>query len=259
MKTRFYFHTIRDATVQFMDTFDDIIISRYNSAGSAVGNVPVRVKFAPKEKIWYYLRKEENEKQSLTLPIISVFIIGMNYVPTREKDHKYDTIFNPTISGAEEALNILKNPVPYNIDYTVSIWTRYQEDANQILERILTWSSPMMEITLKEPITEAKLNCSVYHTGVTPTIEMEYSDNDGPIIRWELSYTLQTWLYKPLPASAVSKLIKYIKINNRIMESRETSATNKIYSTLSLSGISATSASSGASIMFNYEKIDTME
>ncbi len=258
MKTRFYFHTIRDGTVQFMDTFDDIIINRYNSAGSAVDTVPVKVKFAPKEKIWYYLQNEKQHTQSFGLPIISVFIIGMNYAPDRMKDHKHDTVFNPTISGADEALNILKNPVPYNIDYNVSVWTRYQEDANQILERILTWSSPMLEISLKEPITDAVLNCSVVHTGVNPAIELEYGDDEGPVIRWELTYTLQTWLYKPLPASAVSKLIKYIEINNRIMESRETSATNKIYSTLSLSGISATSASSGAAIFYNYEKIDTM-
>jgi hypothetical protein len=251
MKTSFYWNTIRDCTVQFLDTLNDIVINRYNASGEVVSTLPVCVKFAPKQKIQYFLT--EQTRKNIKLPIISVFIQSVNYARERANDymHEYQMPVNPT--SADEVITSLKTPIPYDIIYQTTIWTSYQEDLNQILERILTWTAPFLYVSIKEPITNNIVNCKIMQNNTAPEIELDYGDEDQPVLRWGIDFTCQTWLWKPVTTAG---LIHYIKIYNKIIESRALSGSANLYSTLSLSGISAASAASGAGRLYEYEKID---
>ena len=76
MKNYYYYEVFRKTVTQFLDIFNDINIKRYDDSGCFLKNVNVPLKYAPKEKIWYWLNER---KQDETLPIMAVTMQGVEY------------------------------------------------------------------------------------------------------------------------------------------------------------------------------------
>ena len=138
----FYHGIIRKSIVAFGSLFSNIHIDRRegNSVdGTIVQRLQIPLAYAPKEKWLVRLDSDPNlEGHTYTsLPRMSFEITGYTYDASRKlpKLNKIGCVKN----GSSD--NVF-SPVPYNLDISLYVLTKTQEDALQIIEQILPTFTP---------------------------------------------------------------------------------------------------------------------
>jgi hypothetical protein len=139
-----YNRAIRKIIVAFGNLFDSIPLVRYNPDNTEAERVIVPIVYAAKEL--YVKRLEEDltldKKVQTTLPRFSFEMTGLRYDPDRKQNTNIRN-FSQTSSGVIAQYN----PVPYDFDFSLFLYTRNIEDAHQILEYVLPFFTP--DYTLK--------------------------------------------------------------------------------------------------------------
>ena len=136
---------IRKMIVAFGNLFNNITLVRHNNDGTEQERFLVPIDYAPKELYVMRLQADPDldKKVQMTLPRISYEMMGLKY----DADRKLNTnVKNFTQSGSNKYLS-LYNPVPYDFEFSLSIYTRNHEDVHSIAECILPFFTP--DYTLK--------------------------------------------------------------------------------------------------------------
>jgi hypothetical protein len=148
-ETPFYHGIIRKTIVGFGSLFSNIKIER-KEGGSVTGNtvqtLKVPIGYAPKEK-WIVRIDSDPTLENHTytsLPRISFEITGYSYDSVRKTNRMQQIKCGEGISS----LNTLNSPVPYNLDISLYILTKTQEDALQIIEQILPTFTPEYTLSI---------------------------------------------------------------------------------------------------------------
>ena len=204
------FHSsIRAITLGFGNLFNRIQIIRSNDDGSENNRFLVPIQYANKEKYLSRLQGDPNLDRNvqLTLPAMSFEMTGVSYDASRKQN---TNVRNFAVGGPNEVAYY--NPVPYNFDFQLYLYTRNEEDGVQIMERILPFFTPDYTIkvnvlpnpgVVKEiPIL---LNSTVYESGYEGD-----SKSETRTIVWTLNFTVKGYVY--LAPSDVS-LIKTSIVN----------------------------------------------
>jgi hypothetical protein len=141
----FYHGVVRKCIIGFGRLFSNIHIDRKINDpvnGVSAQTLLVPLSYAPKEK--WLVRVDEDptlENHTLTsLPRMSFEIIAYTYDSLR-KMNRMQQLKNTGVGGAE-GMAFVRTPVPYNIDMSLYIVTKTQEDALQIMEQILPYFTP---------------------------------------------------------------------------------------------------------------------
>ena len=139
----FYHGIIRKSIVTFGRLFSDVYIDRKQGdsvAGTTIQRLKVPLAYAPKEKWLVRLEQDPNLDQHTytTLPRMSFEIIGYAYDPQR----KVNRMNQIKCGDGTGSVSTVYTPVPYNIDLSLYILTKTQEDGLQILEQILPTFTP---------------------------------------------------------------------------------------------------------------------
>ena len=174
----FYHGVIRKCMIGFGRLFSDVYIDRRKDdpvKGELVQRIRVPLSYAPKEK--WLVRIDEDptlENHTLTsLPRMSFEIIAYTYDSLR-KINRMQSIKNECVGADQNSATFVKTPVPYNIDMSLYIVTKTQEDALQIIEQILPTFTP--EYTLSVNAVEdlgIKLDVPVVLNSVIVSDEFE--------------------------------------------------------------------------------------
>lgn len=148
-ETPFYHGIIRKTIVGFGSLFSNIKIER-KEGGSVTGNtvqtLKVPVGYAPKEK-WIVRIDSDPTLENHTytsLPRISFEITGYSYDSVRKTNRMQQIKCGEGVGS----LNTLNSPVPYNLDISLYILTKTQEDALQIIEQILPTFTPEYTLSI---------------------------------------------------------------------------------------------------------------
>ena len=138
----FYHGLIRKTIVAFGSLFSDIYIDRKQGdsvTGETIQRLQIPLAYAPKEKWIVRLDSDPNLEQHTytTLPRMSFEITGYTYDSSRKvgRMNQVTCIKNGTASSTF-------SPVPYNLDISMYVLTKTQEDALQIIEQILPTFTP---------------------------------------------------------------------------------------------------------------------
>jgi hypothetical protein len=217
MKNYFYYNVLRNTVVNFLDAFNDIQIARYDpTTGNLIKYVKVPLKLWAKEKSWYWIN-ESNVTDGGTyderLPMMSAEILSITYDATRQTNPFSKITLNTTATSAASAaastgtLLKLLNTVPYNIAFSIRIWALYMVDIDQILEQILPYFSPTIQLKIGVSQLDVAFDAKVVFESATPEIDSEYGDEDRRVIKWNLDFNLQTYLFKPVEVSKITKSI----------------------------------------------------
>ena len=102
-------------------------------------------------------------------------------------------------------------PIPYNYQFSLSIYVRNTEDGTQILEQILPFFTPDFNVTVDFiPEMDQKYNVPIILDSVTSTVEYEGAMNEGStrLILWDLAFTAKGYIWPPVHSG------KYIKAAN---------------------------------------------
>lgn len=194
----FYHETIRRYVIVFGTMFNDMVVWRRNNAGSIVKRIKVPIAYGPRAKFLSRIRQDPNltKPDAISLPRMSFQITGYNYDPTR----KLPTIGQIKAPVANNDVNAsVYNPVPWNIDFDLSIYVLNAEDGTQLIEQILPYFTPEWTNTMKL-VDSLDLRMDVPVVLNTINTEDTYEDayeNRRTIIH-TLNFTMKGYLFGPV-------------------------------------------------------------
>lgn len=94
-------------------------------------------------------------------------------------------------------------PVPFLVDYTLTIWAEHKRDAEYILYQILTRFNPLAEFRMSDGKLEG--NVQLRYGGAQDVSDKESGYDQQANVRYEVTTTAEAWL--PLPEKIVPTVL----------------------------------------------------
>jgi hypothetical protein len=209
----FYHEIIRKTIVAFGTLFNGITIKHKNDSGDITLSLRVPLAYGPTQKFLARLEQvpDLNKPIQVNLPRMSFELIGMSYDNTR----KLTT--TQTFLAKDVNNNQIKKaylPVPYNLNFELSIITKLNDDMLQIIEQILPYFQPNYNLTIdlvKEIGEKRDVQIVLDNISMTDNYEGDYNERRALI--YTLKFTAKTYLFGPVSSNSVSsEIIKKVSI-----------------------------------------------
>lgn len=145
----FRYDLLRKYSLTFGALFNEISVTHRDANGAVARTIKVPLTYAPKEKVLArVLADPAIDRQAATiLPRISFELTSMSYNGTRKLPSVRKHYAR--VSDDKDVLTSVLNPVPYDLRYTLWVYTKYQEDHNSIVEQIAPFFVPNFTATIE--------------------------------------------------------------------------------------------------------------
>ncbi len=199
----FFSHrTIRKVVVAFGTMFNDLIVTRTTQSGTQKEHFKVPLSYGAKEKYLTRITSDPTLTKSIAtlVPRISFNLDGLSYDPTRKQ---MSTLQNFS-ANTSTSLKTQYAPIPYNYEFSLSIYVRNTEDGTQILEQILPFFTPDFTVTVDFiPGMDQKYDLPVILNSVTSTVDYEGDMLSTRLVMWDLSFTVKGFIWPPIKSGEV--------------------------------------------------------
>ena len=208
----FYNRTIRKIVVAFGTMFNDLQVVRYSKDGNtSYERFSVPLSYGPKEKYITRLSSDPDLLKNFgsVVPRMSFNLEGIQYDSSRKQ-----LSINKKFTVTENNMYYHYSPVPYNFEFSLSIYVRNTEDGTQLIEQILPFFTPDFTITIdlvKE--MDQKYDLPVILESVTPEIEYEGDMISTRLIIWNLTFTVKSFIFPPIKDAREGGLITQSNTN----------------------------------------------
>jgi hypothetical protein len=222
----FYHGIIRKSIVAFGRLFSDIYIDRKQGdsvEGETIQRLQIPLAYAPKEK-WLVRIDSDPTLENHTyvsLPRMSFEIIGYTY----DAQRKMNRMQQIKCGDGSGSVSTMFSPVPYNIDMSLYILTKTQEDALQILEQILPTFTPEYTLTINAvPDMNMKIDVPIILNSVAVSDEYDGDFQTRRFVTHTLNFQMKVNVF-----GAVSGQNVIEQVNANIGENEDFSNPNRIY------------------------------
>ena len=195
--SHFYNRTIRKIVVAFGSMFNDLQLVRYSKDGLTAHDITkVPLNYGAKEKYIVRINSDPTLTKSIatTVPRMSFDLTGMEYDSSR----KQQTTLQNFAFGSSK-MKTQYAPVPYNFDFSLSIYVRNTEDGTQILEQILPYFTPDFTVTvdfIKE--MDQLYDMPIMLNSVSSQVDYEGDFMNTRLIIWNLDFTAKAYIWPPV-------------------------------------------------------------
>ena len=210
----FYHQILRKTVIAFGTLFNDISIKHTNSSDVVTDVIKVPLAYGPTKKFLARLEQSPdlNKSTQITLPRMSFEFTGITYDPSR----KVTTTQQFTVAD-ETTGNVTKKaymPVPYNMQFELSIMCKLNDDALQIVEQILPYFQPAynLTVTLVESGINEKRDIPVVLENITMQDDYEGNFSTRRVLLYTLRFSAKTYLFGPV-STATSDIIRTARIS----------------------------------------------
>ena len=150
-----------------------------------------------------------NRPVQMTLPRMSFEFTSLTYDPSR-KTTKTQSFLTTTPDGSE--VKRVYSPVPYNMGFTLSIYTKLNDDMLQIVEQILPYFQPHYNLSVKflgnlNEIRDIPVNLD----SITMDDDYEGNFETRRTLVYTLTFTAKTYLYGPI-ADVSGDIVKKVTV-----------------------------------------------
>lgn len=227
----FYHEILRKTIIGFGSLFNEIQINHTNDSDQIVSMLKVPLAYGPTEKFLARLRQDVdlNKSVQLTLPRMSFEFVGLDYDRSRKVSTPQS--FLTSLSSDKKQVRKSFMPVPYNMTFELSIYTKKNDDMLQIVEQILPYFQPQynMTINLVEEIGE-KRDIPIVLEGLSMNDDYEGDFTTRRSLIYTLRFTAKTYLFGPV--IDVSKdIIEKVSIGYVAGDRTKTPSRDIVYST----------------------------
>lgn len=202
----FYHETIRRYVIVFGTMFNDMIVWRRDSAGAISKRLKVPIAYGPRSKFISKIQQDPLLRvEAVSLPRMGFQITGYNY----DSNRKLQTIgYIRNVSANTDIKNsMVYNPVPYNIDFELSIYVLNAEDGTMLIEQILPYFTPEWTNTIKlVDDIDLRMDVPVVLNSLTTEDTYEDSYDNRRTIIHTLSFTMKGYLFGPVKEKSVINL-----------------------------------------------------
>jgi hypothetical protein len=190
----FYNRTIRKVVVAFGTMFNDIEVVRFTKTGAPQHKMTVPLSYGAKEKYLTRIISNPNLTKSVNtvVPRMSFNLDGLAYDSSRKKQTTLQNISFTKNNGVVSQYA----PVPYNFDFSLSIFVRHTEDGTQILEQILPFFTPDFTVTVDfiDSMCQ-KYDMPIMLNSVTNNTDYEGDMLTTRLITWDLNFTAKGYIW----------------------------------------------------------------
>jgi hypothetical protein len=194
----FYEEIFKKTVTAFGTLFNDIYIKHKNDDGDVVSSIRVPLAYGPTQKFLARLREvpDLNKPVQIVLPRMSFELIGISYDASRKTNTTQQFRSCPTPQSPSMKGYL---PVPYNLNFELSIMTKLNDDMLQIIEQILPYFQPdfKLSIILVDKITE-KRDIPIILDNITMTDNYEGDFAERRALIYALKFTAKTYIFGPI-------------------------------------------------------------
>ena len=208
----FYHKKIRNTVIAFGTIFNNVNIKRLDSSGNPLQNIKIPLSYSPKEKFLARLDAQQDltgddSKVAITLPRMSFEITGYSYDSSR-KLNKNQKITKVTTNADTTKMNSQYMPVPYNVNFSLSVYVANSDDGLQIIEQILPYFQPDYTVTMIEDRTmDTKRDIPFILNNVDFEDSYTGSLTTSRRIIYTLTFTAKIYLFGPIATTPVIKTV----------------------------------------------------
>ena len=208
----FYNETTRRYVALFGTLFNQIKIERTDNAGATVQSMIVPLSYAPFQKVLSRLNEDpdllNSRRTAISLPRMSFEITSFQYDPAR-KIGSTQKLRKEAKAEVDSSKSFVYSSVPYNLDFSLYIMTKYSEDATKIMEQILPFFTPDWTVTAQMVPDLDPIDIPIVLNGVTTEDLYEGDYETRQSILYTLNFTLRGWYFGP---EKKRKVIKFIDV-----------------------------------------------
>ena len=225
LSSYFYHEILRKTIISFGTLFNNIQIKHKDKSGGDFSIITVPIAYGPIQKFLARIEQSPNVRKevAITLPRMSFEMTGISYDPSR-KSSTMQT-FKSLDKDNNEMTKVFM-PVPYNVSFRLSIMSKLNEDALQVIEQILPYFQPHFNLTvdLVSSIGE-KRDIPMILNNISMDDQYEGDFTSRRVLIYSLDFTAKTYLFGPV-GSPNEALIKQVQVDyytdtNRINASRQ--------------------------------------
>jgi hypothetical protein len=221
----FYHEILRKTIVAFGTLFNNIQIKHKDNAGDDFSIITVPIAYGPVQKFLARIEQVPDLKKrvAITLPRMSFEMTGISYDSSRKSSTMQ------TFKALDQANNELTKvfmPVPYNVNFRLSIMSKLNEDALQVVEQILPYFQPHFNLTvdLVSSIGE-KRDIPMVLERIAMDDQYEGDFTTRRVLVYTLDFVAKTYLFGPVgtPNDALIKQVQvdYYTNTNKVNASRQ--------------------------------------
>ena len=208
----FYHDTLRKYVILFGTLFNDVWINREDNAGNVKQAIKVPLSYGPREKFLARIEGIEQNKDPLEQPFSTVLprmgfeITGFNYSPNRKLPTRNKFVVEDIDENNQKRM-YQYNPVPYDIDFSLSIFVKNTTDGTRIIEQILPFFTPEWTSTIQlieTPNITLDIPVILNNTSSDDVYEGSYEERRALI--WTLNFTMKGFFFGPVYKQSVIKL-----------------------------------------------------
>jgi hypothetical protein len=169
----------------------------------------VPLSYGPTQKFLARLEQSPdlNKPVQITLPRMSFEFTGITY----DSGRKISTTQEFVVKDAEDGSIVKKAymPVPYNMQFELSVMAKLNDDALQIIEQILPYFQPSynLTVTLVNDGINEKRDIPIILENVTMQDDYEGDFSTRRVLLYTLRFTAKTYLFGPI-STATRDIIK---------------------------------------------------
>ena len=209
----------------FGTLFNNIQIKHKDNAGDDFSILTVPIAYGPVQKFLARIEQVPDLKKrvAITLPRMSFEMTGIAYDASRKSSTMQ------TFKALDQANNELTKvfmPVPYNVNFRLSIMSKLNEDALQVVEQILPYFQPHFNLTvdLVSSIGE-KRDIPMILERISMDDQYEGDFTTRRVLVYTLDFVAKTYLFGPIgtPNDALIKQVQvdYYSNTNKVNASRQ--------------------------------------
>ena len=201
----FYNEILRRTIIAFGTLFNGITVKQTDST------IRVPLAYGPTQKFLARLEQSPdlNKSTAITLPRMSFEFTGLTYDPSRKVTTTQTFTVKDPNDGKESKKSYM--PVPYNMQFELSVMCKLNDDALQIVEQILPYFQPAYNVSVElvESIKE-KRDIPIILENITMQDDYEGDFTSRRVLLYTLRFTAKTYMFGPV-TSATKDIIKKVK------------------------------------------------
>ena len=192
---------IRKLVATFGSLFNDIDIVRYDTNDNPKEKFKVPISFGAKEKYITRITSDPTLTKSIAvvLPRLSFGLEGISYDASRKLQ---STMMNFAASSSV-GVRTQYAPIPYNFEFSLSLYVRNIEDGTQILEQILPFFTPDFTVSIEYGGMDQVFDIPFILNSVNPPIEYEGDKAETRFIVWDLDFTAKAYIIPPVKTGKI--------------------------------------------------------
>lgn len=201
-----YSKSLRGCDEAMVDLFGNIVV--IDEDGKA-HKVPII--WGTQERAVAWILQDNTRKDGslvvdrIRLPMLAIYSSGMDFDQTRYTYHKaldymrrLDPQRRPGLYAKEkyerDTVFGVARGIPINKTYTLTAWTMYMEDIDQILEQIVLKFSPVAYIRVRGINWETIVTLD----SIANNVDYEPGDQNQRIIKFEFNFTARAYIPQPM-------------------------------------------------------------